>query len=139
MKRLVDGYAARLEIRCPTRSRRGRRLVPLAEALRAGHFPQADAEQAAARRRLVFDDFLLLQLGWRSAVSAQGRERGVALSPPGRARPAPSRVAAVPLDGAQERVWREIRDGHGGAIPDEPAAPGRRGLGQDGGGRARRS
>src|SRR2546428_7378293 len=40
-----------------------RKLVTLAQALRDCHFPETDAALGTARRRLTFDDFLLLQLG----------------------------------------------------------------------------
>jgi len=51
MKRLVDGYVDGLEDPLPDVLRAKHRLVPLPEALRAGHFPKADSDYASARRR----------------------------------------------------------------------------------------
>jgi ATP-dependent DNA helicase RecG len=109
MKRLVDGYVDGLEDPLPEALRTRHRLEPLRDALRAGHFPKTDADQAAARRRLVYDEFLLLQLGLAIRRHRQGREPGLALNPPGAL--ARRLLASLPfaLTAAQERVWREIR------------------------------
>ena len=81
----------------------------LGAALKAGHFPQTTTESEAARRRLVFDDFLLLQLGLAIRRQREGRQRGLSMNPPG----ALWRrlVGSLPfaLTAAQERVWQEIR------------------------------
>jgi ATP-dependent DNA helicase RecG len=109
IKRLVDAHAGGVEDPLPPAAR-GRRAFPsLAEALRGAHFPASAEEQAAARRRLVFDDFLLFELGLAIRRHREGRERGISLSPPGAL--AGALLAALPyrLTGAQERVWREIR------------------------------
>jgi ATP-dependent DNA helicase RecG len=109
MKRLTDGWAARLEDPLPERVRAARGLVPLSQAIGAAHFPESEAEQAAARRRLVFDDFFLLEVGLAIRRQREGRRRGLAMNPAGglvrRLR------ASLPytLTAAQERVWGEIR------------------------------
>ncbi len=109
MWRVVDGFARDVAEVLPDAVRARRRLAPLARALRDAHFPEADDALAAARRRLAFDDFLLLQLGLAILRSRTTRARGIAMSPRGdlvrRLR------AALPytLTGAQERVWEEIR------------------------------
>ncbi|HSB43037.1 MAG TPA: ATP-dependent DNA helicase RecG [Methylomirabilota bacterium] len=109
MKGLVDAYVDGLDDPLPEALRTRHRLEPLAGALRAGHFPKTDADYAAARRRLVYDEFLLLQLGLAIRRQRQGRQPGLAMSPPGAL---PRRLlASLPfaLTPAQERVWREIR------------------------------
>ena len=109
MKRLIDGWADRIEDPLPERVRAARGLVPLSQAIGAAHFPESDAEQAAARRRLVFDDFFLLEVGLAIRRQREGRRQGLAMNPPGglvrRLR------ASLPymLTAAQERVWAEIR------------------------------
>jgi ATP-dependent DNA helicase RecG len=109
MKRLTDGWAAHLEDPLPERVRVARGLVPLSQAIGAAHFPESEAEQAAARRRLVFDDFFLLEVGLAIRRQREGRRRGLAMNPAGglvrRLR------ASLPytLTKAQERVWGEIR------------------------------
>ncbi|HEY4910434.1 MAG TPA: ATP-dependent DNA helicase RecG [Methylomirabilota bacterium] len=109
MKRLTDGWAPRLEDPLPERVRAARGLVPLSQAIGAAHFPESEADQAAARRRLVFDDFFLLEVGLAIRRQREGRRRGLAMNPAGglvrRLR------ASLPytLTAAQERVWGEIR------------------------------
>jgi len=109
MKRLVDGYVDGLEDPLPAGLVARHRLEPLALALRAGHFPKTEVDYAAARRRLVYDEFLLLQLGLAIRRHRQGRQPGLAMNPPGAL--ARRLLASLPfaLTPAQERVWREIR------------------------------
>jgi len=109
MKSLVDAYVDGLDDPLPDALRTRHRLEPLAGALRAGHFPKTDADYAAARRRLVYDEFLLLQLGLAIRRQRQGRQPGLAMNPPGAL--ARRLLASLPfaLTPAQERVWREIR------------------------------
>ena len=109
MKRLVDAHAAHVEDPLPEAMRARRHLPPLGGALRAAHFPEAESQQALARRRLVFDDFLLLQLGLAIRRNRQGRQRGLAMNPTGSL--ARRLRASLPysLTGGQERVWRVIR------------------------------
>ena len=109
MKRLTDGWAARLEDPLPEAVRTARGLVPLSRAVSAAHFPESEAEQTAARRRFVFDDFFLLEVGLAIRRQREVRRRGLTMNPPGdlvrRLR------ASLPysLTAAQERVWGEIR------------------------------
>jgi ATP-dependent DNA helicase RecG len=109
MKQLVDTYVDRLEDPLPEALRARHRLEDLPAALRAGHFPRTEAEQAAARRRLVYDEFLLLQLGLAIRRQRQGREPGLAMNPPGAL--VRRLLGSLPfaLTSAQERVWREVR------------------------------
>jgi ATP-dependent DNA helicase RecG len=109
LKRLVDAHAAAVPEPLPPSVIARRRLLPLGEALRAGHFPSTEAERAAGMRRLIFDDFLLLEVGLAIRRNREGRRPGLALNPPGEL--ARGLRAALPfaLTGAQERVWKEIR------------------------------
>ncbi len=73
IKHVVDAWAPRVEDFLPEDLRRRLGLMPLAEAYRNIHFPDDEESLKAARRRLVFDELLLLQLGilrqrhlWRS-------------------------------------------------------------------------
>ena len=96
----------------PGELRRPYRLLPRGEALQQLHQPASQEQLQAARRRLVFDEFLLLQL-------ALGRRRELL-----RRRPAPALVLPsgegnlvsrflellpFELTGAQRRVLAEIR------------------------------
>jgi ATP-dependent DNA helicase RecG len=109
MKGLVDRYVDRVEEPLPEALRRRRHLLPIAVALKAAHFPGDEAELASARRRLIFDDFLLLQLGLAIRRQREGRQRGLSMNPPGAL--CRRLVGSLPyrLTGAQERVWQEIR------------------------------
>jgi ATP-dependent DNA helicase RecG len=109
MKRLVDAHAASVPEPLPAAVLARRQLLPLGEALRVGHFPATDAERAAGMRRLVFDDFLILEVGLAVRRHREGRRPGLSLNPPGEL--ARRLRAGLPfaLTAAQERVWKEIR------------------------------
>jgi ATP-dependent DNA helicase RecG len=83
--------------------------VPLPQAISAAHFPESEAEQAAARRRLVFDDFFLLEVGLAIRRQREGRRRGLAMNPPGDLVRRLRVSLPYALTAAQERVWGEIR------------------------------
>jgi ATP-dependent DNA helicase RecG len=84
-------------------------LPPLADALRAVHFPETEAAFVAARRRIAFDDFLLLQLGLALLRARVTRARGVAMNPRGELTARLRATLPFALTRAQERVWGEIR------------------------------
>jgi ATP-dependent DNA helicase RecG len=73
MKRTVDYWTKRMPDYLPRQIRESRDLLDLEVALAQVHFPDDGASLARARRRLSFDEFLLIQLGvlrqrqiWRS-------------------------------------------------------------------------
>jgi ATP-dependent DNA helicase RecG len=109
VKRLLDGYGHLVQEALPEGVRGRRRLLDISAALKFGHFPQTTAEQEAARRRLVFDDFFLLQLGLAIRRQRQGRQRGLSMKPEGALARRLCEALPFSLTGAQERVWREIR------------------------------
>jgi ATP-dependent DNA helicase RecG len=109
MKRLVDGWADQLEDPLPERVRAGRALLPLPQAIRGAHFPETQEEQAAAHRRLIFDDFFLLEVGLAIRRHREGRRRGLAMNPPGALVRRLRALLPYTLTAAQERVWDEIR------------------------------
>ncbi len=59
----LDALADKLPEFVPAAVRERAKLLPLAEATRAIHFPPDEATLERARRRLGFDEFFLLQLG----------------------------------------------------------------------------
>ena len=63
MWQIVETWTSDVDDPLPDAVRSRRELAPLATALRDAHFPETDDDLAAGRRRLAFDDFLLLQLG----------------------------------------------------------------------------
>jgi ATP-dependent DNA helicase RecG len=109
MKQIVDGYADLVEEPLPGPIRERRVLIPLGQALRAGHFPDTTDDLAAARRRLAFDDLFLLQLGLAIRRQREGRRPGISMSPSGALERRLCATLPYRLTAAQERVWREIR------------------------------
>ena len=109
MWRIVDTFARDVPEALPEAVRERRRLVALPQALSDCHFPGTDAALATARRRLAFDDFLLLQLGLAILRSRTTRARGVQMSPRGQQVARLRASLPWPLTRAQERVWDEIR------------------------------
>jgi ATP-dependent DNA helicase RecG len=107
--RVVESHAGQAPESLPEGIRARRKLLPLTRALRAIHFPESVAALATARRRLVFEDFVLLQLGLAIRRHRQGRERGVSIRPPGQLVDRLTRSLPFTLTEAQERVWEEIR------------------------------
>jgi ATP-dependent DNA helicase RecG len=109
IKRVVESHAADVDEPLPESLRARRQLQPIASVLEAAHFPRSEAELAAARRRLIFDDFFLLQLGLAIRRQREGRQRGLSMSPPGSLWRRLLGSLPYRLTRAQERVWREIR------------------------------
>src|SRR6266581_6524551 len=83
MWRIVDTFAREVPEALPDAVRARRKLVTLPQALSDCHFPETDAALDAARHRLAFDDFLLLQLGLAILRSRTARARGLAMNPRG--------------------------------------------------------
>jgi ATP-dependent DNA helicase RecG len=109
MARLVEEFAGAVGETLPEPLRARRRLPPLARALHDAHFPESEAALAAARRRLGWEECLLLQLGLAILRSRTARARGVAMDPPGALVARLRATLPWPLTAAQERVWGEIR------------------------------
>jgi ATP-dependent DNA helicase RecG len=107
--RLVDAHVADVVDPLPEGLRARRRLPSLADAIRAAHFPESEEALATARRRLAFDDFLLLQLGLSILRSRVTRARGIAMNPRGDLTARLRATLPFALTRAQERVWGEIR------------------------------
>src|SRR5512132_3509039 len=83
MWRLVESHAGDVAETLPEALRRRRNLPALVEAVQSVHFPEGAAPLASARRRLAYEDFLLLQLGLAILRARTTRTRGIAMSPPG--------------------------------------------------------
>ncbi|MFN8499407.1 MAG: ATP-dependent DNA helicase RecG [Anaerolineae bacterium] len=107
-KRVVDAYAPRLSDPLPAWLVAQEGLLPLAQAVQQAHFPDNPDTLAEARRRLAFDEFLLIQLGVLRQRRAWQANTGRPLII------APEQLdeftSALPfaLTGAQQRVLDEI-------------------------------
>jgi ATP-dependent DNA helicase RecG len=102
----------------PDRLRAGRGLMDRAAAFRLLHFPETEEQAEDARRRLAFDELLVLQCGvLLRRQGVQGLDKGI------RYDVAPAEVqhftAALPyaLTGAQRRVIGEIIEDMQGRAP----------------------
>jgi ATP-dependent DNA helicase RecG len=109
MARIVEEFAGSATEILPDSVRARHDLVGLSQALRDFHFPAIETALATARRRLVFDDFLLLQLGFAILKSRSARTRGLAMMPPGQLLARLRHSLPFSLTAAQRRVWDEIR------------------------------
>lgn len=84
-------------------------LVDLPGAIANVHFPPDPGSLAQARRRLVFDEFFYLQLGFLQRRRQQCQtERSVPLTPRGELSERFSQLLPFPLTRAQQRVIGEI-------------------------------
>ena len=127
--------------RCPSRRARALGLVDRTTAVRGIHLPESDGATAqTARRRLVFDELLRVQLALVLRKRALERTaKGIRHDGSGGDAGAPlPRAAAVPAHRRPAAAHRRDRRRPGRPPPDAPAAPGRRRRGQDAGGRERR-
>jgi ATP-dependent DNA helicase RecG len=87
-------------------------LLPLNKALQAIHQPTDQAALQASRRRLVFDEFLLLQLSLAQRRHQLRQRPALPLDPLPGGLELVSQLRSIlpfPLTGAQERVLAEIR------------------------------
>jgi ATP-dependent DNA helicase RecG len=106
---IVERFAGQVTDALPEELRARRGLPPVAAAYRTIHFPESLEEAEAARRRFVFEDFLLLQIGLAIRRRREGTRAGHAIDPPGRLLDRLAATLPFTLTGAQQRVWREIR------------------------------
>ena len=113
----LDKYADAAVDTLPTRMRTNRALLPLSDALRGIHFPADFAALDAARRRLVYDELLLLQL--LLAERKAEAKRHVGISFPLTQEPLSEFAAALPfaLTDAQARVLSEVAEDMHSALP----------------------
>ncbi|MBD2083955.1 ATP-dependent DNA helicase RecG [Trichocoleus sp. ST-U3] len=101
--------AAHLKDPLPTVLRDGYGLMKLSDAIANIHFPADSAAKEAARRRLVFDEFFYLQLGFLLRRQAQRQKQSSAiLAPRGKLIEQFHEVLPFRLTGAQQRVLNDI-------------------------------
>ncbi len=109
VRRAIDSFSHLVTDCLPDPLRRRLELVDARRALEQIHFPEDHAGLEAARRRLVFEEFFLLQVAL--AVVRQNlrtRQRGIAHPPSGPLVEAFLRGLPFSLTGAQRRVIGEI-------------------------------
>ena len=113
--RAVADYADLVPGRLPAELVALRKLPSPAEALRALHTPDAEADVDAlaaaatpAHERLILEELYLLELGLALRRDRQARAPGVAMRSDGPRLRAALRALPFALTGAQQRAWREI-------------------------------
>lgn len=115
----VDHYLPSVEDPLPETLLREHQLAPLAWSLAQMHFPESEELQQRARRRLVFEEFLYLQLtlALRRAEVAQeigiafpiqALERGEPITPPLGDEPTDSLFAGPTQAVVRPPLWNEI-------------------------------
>ncbi len=105
----LEGHAAAIPDVLPEALRRRYRLPAIQDALWAAHFPDHEDGQIAARRRLAFEELLVLQLGiLRQRRELQATPRGASYGPSGDLLARFLASLPYPLTGAQRRVMGEI-------------------------------
>ena len=109
-KAVLDEYAGSYPEILPLDIRQRNRLVDRCTAIQEIHFPSSDEYKEAARRRLAFDEFFLLELGLELKKQRwKTEEKGIAFQVEG---PLLDRfIEALPfqLTNAQRKVIKEIK------------------------------
>jgi len=107
-KRTVDYWVNRLPDHLPSESRDRLELMPLDEAVRQIHFPDNWDKLEAARRRLAFDELLLIQLGVLRQRHEWRTQQGQPVNIPDEAVDRLIQALPFPLTGAQRRSMDDI-------------------------------
>ncbi len=81
VREAIDRFVPQVVDRLPEGTRRDLDLMGLQEALQQIHFPDSLESLAIARRRLCFDEFLLLQLGVLGQRRQWSLQAGIPLEP----------------------------------------------------------
>lgn len=117
MKRTVDEWAPRVPDPLPEGSRQRQELPELPEALFHIHFPGSHEMLHAARRRLAFDELLLLQLGMLGQRREWQSEPSLPLTAGDEWLQRFVETLPFTLTGAQQRVVQEIRADMAKSVP----------------------
>lgn len=118
MKEVLETLPDLVDDVFPAEYRAAHNLLPIAEALRKIHLPKNEDEAALARRRFIYQEFLLLQL----ALAIRRQQHEINLKAP-IIRPSEDillrlrRLVPYELTGAQVRVIREIADDMARPVP----------------------
>ena len=109
-KTVIDGYAGNYPEILPLDIRQRNQLIDRCTAIHEVHFPSSDGYKDAARRRLAFDEFFLLELGLELKKQRwKAEEKGIAFQVEGELLNRFIEVLPFQLTAAQERVIQEIK------------------------------
>ncbi|NEQ20994.1 MAG: ATP-dependent DNA helicase RecG [Microcoleus sp. SIO2G3] len=102
-------YTSQLKDPLPVAIRKQYGLIGVSDAIANIHFPQDSELLASARRRLVFDEFFYLQLGFLQRRQAQKRqETSAVLAPTGKLIDQFNQILPFELTNAQKQVISDI-------------------------------
>lgn len=109
-KAVVDEYAGSCPEILPLDIRQQNQLIDRATAIQEIHFPSSEEYKEAARRRLAFDEFFLLELGLELKKQRwKIEEKGIAFHTEGKLLGRFIEALPFQLTSAQERVIEEIK------------------------------
>lgn len=108
IRALVERYASAIPDPIPREMRRRHGLVSLDTALPQIHWPESTERRDAARRRIVFEEFLLLQLALAARREEVKRQGGVPMSGMDQVLEQLRPLLPYELTAAQVRTIREI-------------------------------
>lgn len=106
----LDNYLGHVVDPLPENLRRRYELPPLDWCLQAIHRPQSDDDRKAARRRLVFEEFFVMQMALAMQRAETQQEPGIAFAIPESVHEDMATMLPFTLTGAQQRVVGEIFD-----------------------------
>lgn len=117
MQQCVEKYAPLLPENLSPKLRKDLDLTDVATAHRDIHWALTQEQNAAARRRLVFEEFLYLQIALAQLRHDEGEALpGIAFAPDSDAMPLLEKTLPFELTGAQKRVigeiWRDMARPH---------------------------
>ncbi len=109
-KTVIDGYAEGYPEILPLDIRQRNQLIDRCTAIQEVHFPSTEGYQNAARRRLAFDEFFLLELGLELKKQRwKTEEKGIAFQVKGQLLDKFIEALPFQLTSAQQRVIEEIK------------------------------
>ncbi len=110
MRSTVSYWAPRVPDPLPESLRQRQKLEPLSEALQQHHFPDSQHALHEARRRLIFDELFLLQLGMQGFRREWQSQPGVEVAVDTAVLDQLQQSLPYTLTNAQQRVIQEIAD-----------------------------
>ena len=109
-KTVIDGYAGQYPEILPLDIRQRNQLIDRCTALQEVHFPSSEGYKDAARRRLAFDEFFLLELGLELKKQRwKAEEKGIAFQVEGQLLDRFIEALPFQLTNAQKKVIKEIK------------------------------
>ncbi len=109
-KAVLDGYAEEYPEILPLDIRQRNQLIDRCTAIQEVHFPSSEGYKDAARRRLAFDEFFLLELGLELKKQRwKTEEKGIAFQVEGQLLDRFIQALPFQLTAAQKRVIEDIK------------------------------